>query len=60
MSGRMIAGVCTGLARRWGWNVTLVRFLFLLIALIPLLPGLPLYLLLWILIPSESEIHNAP
>ena len=50
--GRFIAGVCAGLARRFGIPVALVR----IIAVIAMIfAGLPLwvYLVLWIVIPNE-------
>jgi phage shock protein PspC (stress-responsive transcriptional regulator) len=49
---RMIAGVCSGLARRFGLSTGLVRLLFVLSIV---LPGsqLLVYLILWILVPSE-------
>ncbi len=49
--GRMIAGVCAGLAQRFGWNVGLVRLLFLLSCLLPG-PQFVIYLVLWVLIPK--------
>jgi phage shock protein PspC (stress-responsive transcriptional regulator) len=50
----MIAGVCAGLARRFGLSVGLVRLLFLLSLL---LPGTQVivYLILWILMPNEDR-----
>jgi phage shock protein PspC (stress-responsive transcriptional regulator) len=50
--GRMIAGVCAGLAKRFGLSTTAVRVVFLL--LIPL-PGpiLIIYLILWLIMPNE-------
>ena len=50
--GRWIAGVCLAVANRFGWNVTLIRILTV-VAMIFF--GLPLwiYILLWILVPSE-------
>ncbi|SFR74866.1 Phage shock protein PspC (stress-responsive transcriptional regulator) [Microbacterium azadirachtae] len=50
--GRFIAGVCAGLARRFGMPVALVR----IIAIVAMIfAGLPLwvYLVLWIIIPNE-------
>jgi phage shock protein PspC (stress-responsive transcriptional regulator) len=49
---RMIAGVCSGLARRFGLSPGLVRLLFVLSIV---LPGsqLLIYLILWLLMPSE-------
>jgi phage shock protein PspC (stress-responsive transcriptional regulator) len=50
---RVVAGVCGGLAQFFGISALWFR-LGMLIALIPGgVPGLLLYLLLWIMIPSE-------
>jgi phage shock protein C len=49
--GRMIAGVCAGLAERFGWNVGVVRALFLLSCLLPG-PQFLIYIVLWVLIPK--------
>lgn len=50
--GRMIAGVCAGLARRFGLDPTLVRVAFVVSILLPG-PQVLLYLALWIVIPAE-------
>jgi phage shock protein PspC (stress-responsive transcriptional regulator) len=50
--GRLVAGVCAGLARRFGWSPTGVRLLFLLSCLLPG-PQIVVYLVLWVLVPSE-------
>ena len=34
-SGRMLGGVCAGIARRFGWNVTVVRVLTVASVFIP-------------------------
>lgn len=49
---RIIAGVCSGLARRFGWNVTAVR---LITVLSLVLPGsqLLIYAICWLVIPNE-------
>jgi phage shock protein C len=49
--GRVIAGVCAGLAQRYGWNANVVRLLFLLSCLLPG-PQFVIYLVLWALIPK--------
>ena len=51
-SGRMIAGVCVALARRFDVSPTLVRVLFVLSCILPG-PQVLLYLGLWLIIPSE-------
>jgi phage shock protein PspC (stress-responsive transcriptional regulator) len=48
----MIAGVCGGIAEWRGWNVTLVRVLFVVGSLVPIIPGFVVYLVLWVLVPS--------
>jgi len=56
--GRMIAGVCAGLARRFGMSPGLVRVLALLSCLLPG-PQFVAYLILWIMMPSEEKYHPA-
>jgi phage shock protein PspC (stress-responsive transcriptional regulator) len=51
-SGRLIAGVCAGLARRFGVSTTLVRVLFVLSFFLPG-PQILLYLALWLIMPSD-------
>ena len=52
--GRIIAGVCAGLAQRFGWSVFVVRLLFVLSIV---LPGsqVIVYLILWFLMPNQRE-----
>ena len=51
--GRMIAGVCAGLAERFGWNVAVVRLLFLVSCLLPG-PQFLVYVALWIIMPRRE------
>jgi phage shock protein PspC (stress-responsive transcriptional regulator) len=50
--GRIIAGVCAGLARRFGLSPGLVRLIFVLSCLLPG-PQILVYIVLWLLVPSE-------
>jgi phage shock protein PspC (stress-responsive transcriptional regulator) len=50
--GRWIAGVCAGLADRFGISRGLVRLLFVLSIVLPG-PQVLVYVVLWILIPGE-------
>ncbi|RFS86517.1 PspC domain-containing protein [Actinomadura spongiicola] len=52
--GRIIAGVCAGLARRFGMTPTTVRVLFLLSCLLPG-PQFVVYLVLWVMMPTEDR-----
>ncbi|MGZ4428533.1 MAG: PspC domain-containing protein [Nocardioidaceae bacterium] len=49
---RVIAGVCAGLGRRYGISPNVVRLLFVLSCLLPG-PQFVIYIILWVLIPSE-------
>jgi phage shock protein PspC (stress-responsive transcriptional regulator) len=49
---RWIAGVCAGLARRFGMKPLTVRLLFILSCLLPG-PQFIIYLVLWVIMPSE-------
>ena len=51
---RWIAGVCSGLARRFGISPNLMRLIFVLSCLLPG-PQFVVYLALWIFIPNESR-----
>ena len=52
--GRMIAGVCTGLARYLAIDTTVVRVIFVLLALFAA-GGVLLYLILWLIMPMENS-----
>ena len=60
--GRVLAGVCAGLGRRFGIDPWPARLLFLLLLLV--IPGsqLLVYPILWILMPRETtySIPSAP
>jgi phage shock protein C len=50
---KMIAGVCGGLAEFFGLDPTLVRLLFVLLALMGG-HGLLIYIILWIIVPYRT------
>jgi phage shock protein C len=51
--GRLIAGVCAGLGRRFGLSPFMARLLFVLVLMI--VPGsqLIVYPILWVVMPSD-------
>lgn len=53
--GRMVAGVCAGLADYFGMDVTLVRVIVAVIAVITGGLGVLAYLAAWAIIPDEGE-----
>jgi phage shock protein PspC (stress-responsive transcriptional regulator) len=50
--GNVIAGVCNGIARKFGWSRTLVRLAFVVSCVLPG-PQVLAYLALWIVMPKE-------
>jgi len=56
--GRVLAGVCAGLGRRFGLDPWPARLLFVLALMV--IPGsqLIVYPVLWILMPSESRANG--
>jgi phage shock protein C len=52
--GKMLGGVCAGIAQRYGWDVNAVRLAFILSCLLPG-PQLVLYVALWLVIPMEGK-----
>ncbi|MGB9037045.1 MAG: PspC domain-containing protein [Acinetobacter calcoaceticus] len=54
----MIAGVMGGIAERFGWNVTLLRIIFVVISIMSAaFPGILIYLVLWLVIPKKQPEH---
>ncbi len=54
--GRMVAGVCAGLARAYGWDLTVVRLILVLLLVFAGTGGLA-YLIAWIVIPEEPILY---
>lgn len=52
---KMIAGVCGGIAEWLGWDVTLVRVLYVVVSVASVaFPGILVYLILWALMPRAA------
>ena len=52
--GRMIGGVCAGLAHRFGMKPNTMRLIFVVSCILPG-PQFLIYLALWVLLPNEEE-----
>jgi phage shock protein PspC (stress-responsive transcriptional regulator) len=53
---RMIAGVCGGLAERFGWPPGRVRVAYVVLSILSAaFPGILVYLLLWFVMPSPDD-----
>mgnify|MGYP000146600978 CR=1 FL=1 len=55
-SDRMISGICGGISEVYGYDVSLIRLVTLLIVLVTFPLGLIAYLFGWLVIPTESEM----
>jgi phage shock protein C len=53
--GRMLAGVCAGVAQYFGLDVTLVRVIVAVVSVITGGAGALAYLAAWVIIPGEGE-----
>ena len=59
-NGRMIAGVCAGLALSYGWDLVWVRVITVLVALFSSGAGGIAYIIFWIVMPEEAYALPAP
>jgi len=53
--GRLLAGVCAGIAEYAGIDVTVIRLLFVVLGVVTAGVGVLIYLAGWIVIPEEGE-----
>ncbi len=58
-NNRVIAGVCAGLAVWLGWDIALVRLLYLIISIFSAgFPGILAYIILWIVMPEDTGFQS--
>lgn len=57
-NNRMIAGVCSGVADYFGWDITLVRIIYVLLTFFTAFSGGIVYLILWLVMPEAKRIDN--
>jgi phage shock protein C len=55
-NGRMVAGVCAGLADYFGADVTLLRLIVAVVAVLTGGAGILAYLVAWAIIPEEPQV----
>ena len=54
---RMIAGVCSGIALYYGWDITLIRILTVVVGILFAVVLVPiLYAIAWIIIPEAPNV----
>ena len=51
---KWIAGVCGGLARKFGIDSDVLRIITVILFLCPYVPVVLIYIILWIIIPSNN------
>lgn len=51
--GRVIAGVCAGIAQYIGWDVTVIRIILLVLVIFGVGTGVLAYIIGWIAMPEE-------
>ncbi len=55
---QVIAGVCAGIAEYLGWDIALVRILYLVISIFSAaFPGIIVYIILWIVMPEKNNLY---
>jgi phage shock protein C len=60
-TNRKIAGVCAGLAEYLDMDITLMRLLWAVVAVLSgIVPGIIAYLVAWIVMPEEPETAPVP
>lgn len=50
---KKLAGVCGGIARYFDLDPSLVRIAYALLTLFTAFAGIPVYLIMWIIVPEE-------
>ena len=52
---RMIAGVCGGIAERFGFDPTIVRVVYVLVSILSAaFPGVLIYIIMWVVVPDAE------
>lgn len=57
-NNRMIAGVCSGIADYFGWDITLVRIVYVLATFFTAFSGGIVYLILWVIMPEAKRLDS--
>jgi phage shock protein C len=52
---RILGGVCGGIAKWLGWDITIVRIAYIIISILSAaFPGTIVYIILWVIMPEED------
>lgn len=55
--GRVLAGVCRGIANRLGWNISMLRLIFVILGVLTVPFWIVVYLILWMIMPEEGVVR---
>ena len=55
---KMIAGVCSGIAEYFGWDITIFRIIYTVASVFTAFSGVILYIILWIIMPQKNPNGN--
>ena len=56
---RIFGGVCGGIAQWLSWSPLKVRILYLILGALPVFAGIPIYVVLWLVVPQEPRSVSA-
>ena len=51
---KIICGVCGGIAKYFGLDVSLVRFIYFLLSIFTSFSGVIVYIVLWLIMPEDN------
>ena len=54
-NGKMLAGVCAGIANYFNLDPTLIRVAYALLTVFTVFAGVIVYLLMWIIVPEDNN-----
>ena len=52
---KWLAGVCGGIAENFGWDVAILRIVYVVLTTCTAFCGVLVYILLWICMPKETK-----
>lgn len=57
-SDRWIAGVCSGIAKYFGWDPAILRLVYLVLTVCTGFCGVIVYIVLWLCMPEDKGYNN--
>lgn len=55
---KMVAGVCSGIAEYFGWDITIFRVIYTVATVFTAFSGVVLYIILWLIMPQKNIYGN--